>query len=86
MKRVVLIMTLLAAAVGFVYPVTAAAYNYGDFRSETLTTKAWGAFNEGDLEAVLAYTNKCVELYGEQAQKMQASLQDYPEGAKEEIF
>jgi hypothetical protein len=62
------------------------AYNYGDFRSSTLTSKAWTAFNENDLEAVLAYTNKCLELYAEQAQKMQASLTDYPAGSSEEIF
>ncbi|MCK5180638.1 MAG: tetratricopeptide repeat protein [Candidatus Omnitrophica bacterium] len=86
MKRVVLIVALLVAGIGFIGPTTAAAYNYGDFRSETLTTKAWGALNEGDLEAVLAYTNKCLELYAEQAQKMQASLQDYPEGENDEIF
>lgn len=86
MKRGVLIVALLVVGIGFIHPAVAAAYNYGDFRSETLTTKAWGALNDGDLEAVLAYTNKCVELYAEQAQKMQTSLDDYPEGTNEEIF
>lgn len=86
MKKCVLIVVLLVASIGFIHPTTAAAYNYGDFRSETLTTKAWGALNEGDLEAVLAYTNKCVELYAEQAKKMQNSLSDYPEGENDEIF
>lgn len=86
MKRVILIVTLLVASIGLCLPGTAAAYNYGDFRSETLATKAWGALNEGDLEAVLAYTNKCLELYADQAQKMQNSLKAYPEGANEEIF
>ena len=62
------------------------AYNFGDFRSETLTTKAWGALEKGDIEAVLAYTNKTIELYSEQAKKMQASLKDYPKGTNEEIF
>ncbi|MBN1869672.1 MAG: tetratricopeptide repeat protein [Candidatus Omnitrophica bacterium] len=86
MKRSILIGALLLAGVIFVQPTIAAAYNYGDFRSETLVSKAWGALAEGDLEAVLAYTNKCVELYAEQAQKMQSSLSDYPEGDKDEIF
>ena len=39
-----------------------------------------------DLEAVLAYTNKCMELYGEEAKKMQDSLEGYVEGEKEEVF
>ena len=86
MKRVVLIVALLVANIGFIHPTIVAAYNYGDFRSETLTTKAWGALNEGDLEAVLAYTNKCIELYAEQAKKMQNRLEDYPEGTNDEIF
>ena len=86
MKRVVLAVTLLIAAIGFIHPTVAAAYNYGDFRSETLTTKAWGALADGDLEAVLAYTNKCVELYTGQAKKMQSGLEDYPTGTNEEIF
>jgi tetratricopeptide (TPR) repeat protein len=85
MKRFLLIIALLAVSVGFVHPTVAAAYNYGDFRSETLTGKAWGALNEGDLEAVLAYTNKCIELYAEQASEMQSSLLDYPQGS-DEIF
>ncbi len=86
MKRVILIVALLVASIGVFHPTIASAYNYGDFRSETLTAKAWGALNEGDLEAVLAYTNKCLELYAEQAQKMQASLDDYPSGSKEAVF
>lgn len=86
MKKFVFILTLLAATTGFINPKLAAAYNFGDFRSETLTTKAWIALKESDIEAVLAYTNKCLELYGEQAKKMQESLQAYPQGSNDEIF
>ncbi len=86
MKRIILGVALLVASIGVFHPTVAAAYNYGDFRSETLTTKAWGALKEGDLEAVLAYTNKCIELYTKEAQKMQSSLEDYPAGSKEEVF
>ena len=86
MKRVILALTILVAGVSFVHPTTAIAYNYGDFRSETLTTKAWTALKDGDLEAVLAYTNKCIELYAGQAKKMQNSLNEYPEGESEKIF
>jgi len=63
-----------------------AAYNFGDYRSETLATKGWGALKDGDLEAVLAYTNKCIELYADQARKMQSSLTAYPTGSNDQIF
>ena len=86
MKKFVLALTILAATIGFINPHLAAAYNFGDFRSETLTTKAWIALKESDIEAVLAYTNKCLELYAEQAKKMQESLQAYPQGTNDEIF
>jgi hypothetical protein len=57
---------------------TASAYEFGDFKSSTLVGKAWGALGQGDLEGVLAYTNKCLELYAQQAQDMQNSLTDFP--------
>lgn len=86
MKRVIGVLALLTVGFGLMFPAVAHAYNYGDFRSETLTTKAWGALADGDLEAVLAYTNKCLELYGEPAKKMQNSLNEYPEGDNDKIF
>ncbi len=67
-------------------PESTAAYNFGDFRSETLASKAWGVLEKGDIEEVLAYTNKCIELYGQQAKKMQESLSGYPQGTNEQIF
>ncbi len=76
----------MLATVGFVSPKMALAYNFGDFRSTTLTTKAWEALKQKDTEAVLAYTNKCLELYAEQAVKMQGELTGYPEGENEKIF
>ena len=75
-------LTLLATCI---LP-NAYAYNFGDYRSETLVTKAWEALKESDIEAVLAYTNKCIELYADQAKKMQASLTDYPTGLDKDIF
>ena len=87
MKKIIIALTFLLVSVGGVNPTAAiAAYNFGDFRSETLATKAWGALNEGDLEGVLVYTNKCIELYAADAKKMQNSLNDYPGGEKTEIF
>ena len=63
-----------------------APINFGDYRSSTLTTKAWAALAQNDIEAVLAYTNKCISLYAAQAAKMQAGLKDYPSGLNDEIF
>ncbi|MBF0384513.1 MAG: tetratricopeptide repeat protein [Candidatus Omnitrophica bacterium] len=80
-------LTILAVLTGIIVPVMAsAAVNFGDYRSETLATKAWGALAQGDTQAVLAYTNKCLELYAEQAKKMQDSLTDYPKGDNEKVF
>jgi len=62
------------------------AINFGDYRSSTLVTKAWVALEKNDIEAVLAYTNKCIELYGEQARKMQGELSEYPTGKNEDIL
>ena len=86
MKRVLISFMLCCFTLSMILPSIAMAYNFGDFRSETLVTKAWGALKEEDLEAVLAYTNKCLELYADQARKMQDSLEDYPKGENEEIF
>lgn len=66
--------------------VKAVAVNFGDYRSTTLVGKAWAALEKGDIESVLAYTNKCIEMYGDQARKMQASLNAFPTGSNEDIF
>jgi tetratricopeptide (TPR) repeat protein len=84
-KRAILIFSILCSAVIVAHPTTASAYNFGDMKSMTLVGKAWNALNQNDLEAVLAYTNKCLELYTEQAQKMQSGLTSYVKGTNEEI-
>ncbi len=86
MKRIFSTLVVLAVTMGFIFPKAAEAYNFGDYRSETLASKAWVALNEGDIEAVLAYTNKCIELYAAEAKKMQAGLTDYVNASKEEVF
>jgi len=70
-----------APAVGVKAPI-----DFGDYRSSTLATKAWAALAQNDIESVLAYTNKCISLYGAQAAKMQASLKDYATGSNDVIF
>lgn len=86
MKKLVLALAVLFISLGGFHPKEAAAYNFGDFKSSTLISKAWGALNEGDIEAVLAYTNKCLELYNEKAKEMQTGLSDYAGGSKENVF
>ena len=85
MKKYILAacMVLAGALVG--HPALAAAYEFGDYRSATLVGKAWEALNSGDIEAVLAYTNKCMELYGEQARTMQKDLKDYVTGEPKDV-
>jgi hypothetical protein len=84
-KRIWLIVFLLVAGMAFIPTTALSAYNYGDYRSVTLVTKAWKALEENDLAGVLAYTNKCMELYANQAKKMQESLTAYPTGTNDEI-
>ncbi len=85
MKKWVLMTALMFGSVAL-SGIPSWAYDFGDFRSATLTTKAWGALGEKDIEAVLAYTNKCIDLYGEQAKTMQEDLSEFPAGSNDEIF
>lgn len=85
MKKALIGLIVSMAMVGMVCS-SAVAYNYGDYRSATLITKAWQALAADDMDAVLAYTNKCLELYENNARKMQESLDDYPAGTNDEIF
>ncbi|HSV43951.1 MAG TPA: tetratricopeptide repeat protein, partial [Candidatus Bathyarchaeia archaeon] len=84
MKKFVTGLLTLTMAVGIAS--VASAYNFGDYRSSTLASKGWESLAAGDLEAVLAYTNKCLELYANNARKMQETLTDYPQGTNDEIF
>jgi predicted negative regulator of RcsB-dependent stress response len=83
MNRIV--MAMFAAFV--VLRPALAAPDFGDHKSETLTTKAWKAHGAGQAEDALAYIAKCVELYEAEAKKMQAALKELPASEpKEETF
>ena len=87
MKKVLLVVMFLLAGLVVHNPAQAAGpYNFGDYRSVTLVTKAWAALDQNDIEAVLAYTNKCIELYGEKAREMQSGMKDYAKGDDKQIF
>lgn len=65
-------------------PLATQEYDFGNFTSETLTTKAWEALKAADHAAVEAYTKKCIELYETQALQQSASLTDF--APKEQAF
>lgn len=85
MKKYVLAVLFVFAGFAMWQASPAMAYEFGDFRSATLVSKAWAALSSGDIEAVLAYTNKCIELYGEQARAMQKDLKDYVTGDPKDV-
>jgi len=86
LKKAGLMVLLLVAGVFLAAPQAVLAYDFGDYRSVTLTSKAWKAFGEKDVDGVVAYTNKCVELYGVKAKEMQASMKGYASGSNDAIF
>jgi hypothetical protein len=71
MRITVLLLMLLATR-------AQAELDLGDYRSETLTRKAWQATGDGDHAAALAYAAKCIELYEAEARQMQAALKELP--------
>lgn len=57
--------------------------DFGDYKSSTLTAKGWDALKQGRALAAEAYADKCVELYADEARKMQASLRGFPSAGLE---
>jgi hypothetical protein len=70
-----LLTALLLAALTFT--VTAKELDFGDHKSETITVKAWGALGAENHDEAIAYADKCIELHGAAALKMQATLKAY---------
>lgn len=48
--------------------------DFGDYTSQTLTTKSWDALSAKNYAHVIAYAGKCIELYTQEAIKMQTGL------------
>ncbi len=80
-KIVILASVLCCIAVSSI----AFALDFGDYKSSTLTVKAWGALGSKNYKEAIVYTDKCIELYAEKAKEMQATLEDYPSGDTEDI-
>lgn len=70
----------------FLFIFTGAVVAYGQetkLSSSELINKAWEAHGNGDIEATFKYTQECIDLYKDEADKMQASLKGLPRGKKE---
>ena len=74
------VMALLVAGCASTPPPEAppakapAVLDYGDHTSQTLTTNAWLALEDGNYPHAVKYAEKCAELYEAEARQMQASL------------
>lgn len=53
-------------------------YDFGDYTSEYLTTQAWKMLSKKDFDGVKVITDKCIDLYSKEAEKMQGTLSEYP--------
>ena len=81
MKKLLTLLTVAVFAVGCASSKTpdqsgqaSGELDYGDYSSQTMTTKAWDALNAGDYMTAIKYTEKVVEMYEEQAKDMQESM------------
>ncbi|MCK5706036.1 MAG: tetratricopeptide repeat protein [Candidatus Aureabacteria bacterium] len=48
--------------------------NFEDYKSVNLTTNAWKALENNDMNKLKIYTNKCISLYEKKAKEQQRSL------------
>lgn len=48
-------------------------WDFGDYSSSYMTSRAWEALNQNNVAIVDSYVNEILLLYGDQAQQMQAS-------------
>ena len=61
-------------------------YDFSDESSLTLAAKAWEALNKKDEDSVLAYTERCIELYEQKARDQEASLDDFAPSGSEKAY
>ena len=64
---------------------SAGKLDLGDFKSSTITTKAWKALEGKNYDEVAGYTGKCIEMFKTQAVAQQQALKE-PETEKEKVF
>ena len=78
MKRITVLFILAVIIASMFQSQNSFAYDFGDSTSITLVAKARKALSNADYDAVIAYAERCVELYEEKAKEMQAHLTEYP--------
>ncbi len=79
MKNTIVLMALFVlVSVSLADEPAEEGLDYGDYTSVTLQVKAWDALGEGEYENAVEFTEKCAELYEDEARKMQASLSAKP--------
>ena len=61
-------------------------FDFGNQSSGHLTVKAWEALGKKDYEAVWAYTQKCIDLYESEAERLQTSLNAFPPSDKQSAY
>jgi len=76
MRKCLFIIISLILSAGF-------AFAGDNPASGDLTTKAWIAHGKKDIEATFKYTQECIDLYKQQADKEQSSLTSLPKNKKE---
>jgi tetratricopeptide (TPR) repeat protein len=90
MRKSVMFVTILLLSVNVQAMAqnqpTAQVADFGDYSSQTLASKAWGALAKKDLKMVETYVNKALELYGGKAKEMQGSLKEYAWESNKKIF
>lgn len=85
MKTVISIFCVMVLAAGCAsgditpesVKATGATLDYGDSSSQTLLNKAWRASKKKRYPELFAYTQRCVDLYGEEGRSMNAELTDF---------
>jgi hypothetical protein len=66
---------------------SAPALDFGDYKSSTLTGKAWQALTGKDYDSVMGYTQKCIDMFKDQAVAMQKALTAAPDTSdKDKVF
>jgi len=69
------IMTLFIASFAMLQ-FASAEPDFGDFSSETLTTKAWEGLNADKPADAIIFAKKCIAMYEKDAIKMQSELKE----------
>lgn len=83
MKKVFLIVALMGvlfacfSAAQMIQEKPQEKYDFSDLSSWNLTVSAWEHLAEKDYEGVMAYAEKCLELYEEKAREMAKEMRTF---------